>query len=159
MTAPRSFFLVAIEPGKGERRPLEPGLTLGREGCDLVLDDDQVSRRHAAIRAAGEGLAIEDLGSRNGSYVNDQPIEGPRPLADGDTVRLGRTVWRFQASAAGETSFGEPAPAQSLPPPSFAAAPRRRARGSAARRGGAVLASYAAVLVTAVAVIAYFVAR
>ena len=70
---------------------------IGREGTDIVLADPEVSRRHAAIREHGAGVAIEDLGSTNGTFVNDRKVEGVQPVNDGDSVRLGNTVWRVRA--------------------------------------------------------------
>jgi len=62
--------------------------TAGRLG-----DDPLLSRRHARISREPSGqLTIEDMGSANGTFVNDERIESPRPLAFGDRVRLGRTV-------------------------------------------------------------------
>ena len=68
-------------------------LVLGRDpGCDWVLDDARVSREHARI-AADEGEHwLEDLGSRNGTRVNGQPIAGVVALRDGDLVDLGNAV-------------------------------------------------------------------
>jgi pSer/pThr/pTyr-binding forkhead associated (FHA) protein len=68
-------------------------VTIGREGCDVNLADPEVSRRHAAIRGDAGAHAIEDLGSRNGTWVNDRRIEEPTVLREGDVVRLGNTVW------------------------------------------------------------------
>lgn len=169
--APREFMLVEIEPRRGTRHPLVPDMTIGRERCEILLEDEEVSRLHAAIRTSGAGVAIEDLGSRNGTFVNGERVKEARPLADGDAVRIGGTSWRFQTSTVGETTSGVPAPAaapsavhgtpapQPAAPPSFSAPTRRRPGASAARRGGAVLVSYAVVFATAVAVIAYFAAR
>lgn len=108
MAAPEaSFILVEIEPRRGARHSLAAETTFGRERCDILLADEEVSRRHAAIRASRDRAEIEDLGSRNGTFVNAERVEGVRALADGDTVRLGGTSWRFQASTLGETTFGE----------------------------------------------------
>jgi predicted component of type VI protein secretion system len=72
------------------------------------LMDPEVSRRHAVIRDQG-GLAIEDLGSTNGTFVNDQRITVVTVLREGDVVRLGNTVWaiRSNAPAAQATSIGQ----------------------------------------------------
>jgi predicted component of type VI protein secretion system len=67
---------------------------VGREpSLPLHLDEDaQVSRRHARIAVQGGAVVVEDLGSTNGTYVNEQPISAPRPLNPGDKVRVGLTV-------------------------------------------------------------------
>ncbi len=71
-------------------RPLaEDRLVIGRdESCDLCLKDRQVSRRHAVIQRQGEGYVIRDAGSRNGTFLNGNLLTSPRPLQDGDEVRL-----------------------------------------------------------------------
>jgi FHA domain len=58
-------------------------------GCQLVLGDALVSRRHAAFRALPDGVEVRDLGSRNGVLVNGARIEGPVLVKDGDRVRIG----------------------------------------------------------------------
>src|SRR3954454_6256458 len=95
-----------------EGREIQPtgDAVIGREGVDIVLADPEVSRRHAAIRRSGDGVAIEDLGSTNGTFVNDRRITGVVVLSDGDTVRFGNTVWRLRAPApepAGATRLGQ----------------------------------------------------
>jgi predicted component of type VI protein secretion system len=94
--------LVFVEqrPSEGREHPVQPGTTIGREGCDIVLTDSEVSRRHAAIRSAAQGVAIEDLGSTNGTYVNGERIGAPRLLGDGDEVQIGSTVLRLRAPRA-----------------------------------------------------------
>ncbi len=65
-------------------------LALGRAAsCDIVLDHDGVSRRHALVRRRGEDLTVVDLGSTNGTLVNTAAITGPRRLAAGDLIALG----------------------------------------------------------------------
>jgi predicted component of type VI protein secretion system len=80
--------------GAGKQVPLEGVVDVGREpSLQLHLDDDsQVSRRHARFSAQGGSAVVEDLGSTNGTYVNDQPISSPRSLNPGDKVRVGLTV-------------------------------------------------------------------
>jgi two-component system, cell cycle response regulator len=70
---------------------------LGREaGCDLVLDAEDVSRRHARLRGEGAAHVIEDLGSTNGTFVGEDRV-GTRPLRPGDQVRLGSVVLKYLA--------------------------------------------------------------
>ncbi len=73
--------------------------TLGRSGeADIAIRGDRgVSKLHARIETEASGYAIADLGSRNGTYVNDHPIGGePAPLLPGDRIRLGRSVFVFE---------------------------------------------------------------
>src|SRR3954467_12555459 len=100
---------------EGREQNLQAGATIGREGCDVNLMDPEVSRRHAAIRDQGGSLAIEDLGSTNGTYVNGTRITVVTALKAGDEVRLGNTVWSLRSNApaangAGATSGGAPPP-------------------------------------------------
>ena len=78
---------------------------LGRgEDCLLALPSGKVSRRHARIRVARDEAVLEDLGSKNGSYVDGRRITGPTPLGDGDEVRLGSVLVVFRSRpAAGST--------------------------------------------------------
>jgi hypothetical protein len=79
--------------GAGKQLPVDGALDAGREpSLPLHLDDGQVSRRHARFSPQGGEVVVEDLGSTNGTYVNDQPISSPRALRPGDKVRLGLTV-------------------------------------------------------------------
>jgi pSer/pThr/pTyr-binding forkhead associated (FHA) protein len=78
----------------GRQLPLDSVVDVGRDpSLPLHLDEDtQVSRRHARIAVQGGQVVVEDLGSTNGTYVNDQPISSPRTLNPGDKVRIGLTV-------------------------------------------------------------------
>ena len=63
---------------------------LGRDGDVAVwLESPTVSRHHACIRVAGAAATIEDLGSKNGTFVRDARIAAPASLTDGDQIRLG----------------------------------------------------------------------
>jgi restriction endonuclease/FHA domain-containing protein len=74
-----------------ERIPLpSPRMTLGRSsGCDIVLDDPAVSRRHAMFERTGLQLRLSDCGSTNGTRVNGRPLVGPCLLNYGDRLRFG----------------------------------------------------------------------
>jgi predicted component of type VI protein secretion system len=102
------LIFVEQKPMEGREQTLQAGATIGREGCDVNLMDPEVSRRHATIVDQGGSLAIQDLGSTNGTYVNGSRISAVTALKGGDEVRLGNTVWsiRSSAPAAGATSIG-----------------------------------------------------
>jgi pSer/pThr/pTyr-binding forkhead associated (FHA) protein len=99
------FVFVEEAPIAGLERPAHPGTTIGRADCEIELNDPDVSRRHAAVRQVDAGLALEDLGSTNGTWVNGLRIEGIVELSAGDEVRLGNTIWRLElrTSDAGDT--------------------------------------------------------
>jgi hypothetical protein len=74
---------------------------LGRDNtCLVALEDSKASREHAKIRFADGVYTIADLGSANGTFVNDRQISGQTPLSDGDLVRIGDTVLAFKPAGA-----------------------------------------------------------
>jgi pSer/pThr/pTyr-binding forkhead associated (FHA) protein len=76
---------------------LDGDVVLGRgDHAQIRLDDAYASARHAHIFAQGGILAIEDLGSTNGTYLNDELLETPRPLHPGDRVRIGDSELSFE---------------------------------------------------------------
>jgi pSer/pThr/pTyr-binding forkhead associated (FHA) protein len=83
-------MLVAQEgPLKGQRWPVNRALVLGREAtCDVVIADRQVSRFHARLTPTPEGIILEDLGSKNGTHHNGNPLSAPVILQDGDAVQI-----------------------------------------------------------------------
>jgi predicted component of type VI protein secretion system len=85
----------------GRQVPLETVIDIGREpSLPIHLDaDSQVSRRHARVSAQGGQAVVEDLGSTNGTYVNDQPIHAPRTVSPGDRIRIGLTVLQLRSGA------------------------------------------------------------
>lgn len=74
------------------------GATLGRSReCEIVVDDANVSRKHAEVRPGPQGWTIADLGSTNGVRVNGRPVGAtPAPLQDGDRVELGTALVTFE---------------------------------------------------------------
>jgi hypothetical protein len=71
-----------------------PELVLGREEGDVTFPDDEfMSRRHAAVKRAGNKARLEDLNSSNGTYVR---IKGDRELQAGDVLRMGDQLMRFE---------------------------------------------------------------
>jgi hypothetical protein len=80
--------------GDGRRYTLQSGTTVigrGRQ-ADLVLRDNEVSRRHACLSYDGANVTLADLGSTNGTFLNDTPIDAEVPVAPGDTIRIGATT-------------------------------------------------------------------
>jgi hypothetical protein len=83
----------------GWQVPLEGIIEAGRDqNAALPLSDNQVSRRHLRLQPWGQGAWIEDLGSTNGTYLNDQPLHGPREIHPGDRVRIGLTVLELRTT-------------------------------------------------------------
>lgn len=71
----------------------KPSYMIGREaGNDIVIEDPQVSRRHAQLTRQGSSYFIEDIGSTNGTYVNGKRVMAPMLLVNGDMVGLADTV-------------------------------------------------------------------
>jgi DNA-binding winged helix-turn-helix (wHTH) protein len=77
---------------------------LGRdEEAVAWLDSPTVSRRHARITISGLSATIEDMGSRNGTFVRGERVAAPTPLRDRDEIRLGSVLIRFRIYSAVET--------------------------------------------------------
>jgi hypothetical protein len=83
----------------GGKRLVVPagGAIIGRSrDSDIVLDDSNVSRRHAEISPSGPSWLIQDLGSTNGVRVNGRQVNGPHPLESGDRIELGTVSIGFE---------------------------------------------------------------
>ncbi|MFQ5789047.1 MAG: FHA domain-containing protein [Acidobacteriota bacterium] len=90
LSADKKYAVVVIN-GKRPGRvfPIEkPRVTIGRIGCDIVLDDPELSRQHALIAINGTRARLEDLGSTNGTYVGERRIEQAE-LEDRSEFRVG----------------------------------------------------------------------
>jgi two-component system cell cycle response regulator len=95
-------------PHLGRRYPLKPDVNgVGRlSDADVSLDVDSVSRSHAQISFDGKGWYVEDLGSTNGSFVNDERVSR-KVLRDGDLLRFGVAILKFLTGSNIETSYHE----------------------------------------------------
>ena len=90
-------LMVENAPGHepGTAYDLTGGATLGRGDVEIHLDDPFASSRHARITRQGHIVVIEDLGSTNGTYLNDEPLTGPQPLHPGDRIRIGDSEFSY----------------------------------------------------------------
>ena len=105
-TLRRDIFGTVVTPrGKGRDKatsrrkastmlPLgEAPIVIGRSpACTLVLEDEYASSRHAALTPQADGWWIEDLSSRNGTFIDDERLMQPRQLRIGDIIRIGQTT-------------------------------------------------------------------
>ena len=110
--AAREACLVHIYPtgsAMGTRYPLrEKPLVAGRgDDCDVRITDNSVSRRHAKIEFAPDAYYVSDLGSTNGTFVNDRPLDGATALHDGDYLRVGNCIYRYLAGGNIEAEYHE----------------------------------------------------
>ncbi len=123
--------------GAGGEHALDGETVIGREraAADLVLTDPGISRRHAAVRALGGHITVEDLGSSNGTFVNGQRISTEIELADGDEIQLGRAVLSVHGADAATALLGGGAPATQQHPGPGQRAPRRQPRATPGRLG------------------------
>ncbi|TMK99230.1 MAG: FHA domain-containing protein [Actinobacteria bacterium] len=77
---------------------LDGSIVLGRgDAAEIRLEDPFASARHARIYEQGDILVIEDLGSTNGTYLNEELLQTPRPLHLGDRLRIGDSEFTFEA--------------------------------------------------------------
>jgi hypothetical protein len=95
--APR--LVVERAPGheEGMIYDLDGDLVLGRgDHAEIRLEDPFASARHARIYEQGNSVIVEDLGSTNGTYLNEELLQTPRPLHPGDRVRIGDSEFAFE---------------------------------------------------------------
>ena len=87
-----AFVVIHVEDGGSRVIELTAGVdvTFGRSRSATVhVESEKVSRLHARLRRTGDVIEVEDLGSRNGTRVNGDKIEGPRQLVNGDEIQIG----------------------------------------------------------------------
>lgn len=106
--ATRARLLWRTPEGEARESALPDGVSVvGRgAGCEVCVPDTRVSRRHAEIRGRGRSFSILDLGSVNGTCVNDEQITDLHRLRDGDRVRIGPVEFRFELLSGADASTG-----------------------------------------------------
>jgi pSer/pThr/pTyr-binding forkhead associated (FHA) protein len=87
--------------GQSDAKPrtvkLSASMTVGRAPeCELRLDDTYTSQQHARLFAKNNSWFVEDLGSTNGTFVNEQKLAAPAMLQPGDRVRVGQTIMELR---------------------------------------------------------------
>ena len=97
-----SMLRITSGPAEGQRIECERELVIGREGADVIVEDWEMSRRHAAIRPVAAGLEVEDLGSLNGTFVDGQRISAATLLTAATTLKMGTTHFAVEITASDE---------------------------------------------------------
>ena len=166
-------YILTVKAGADVGRRIECTSTavLGRLEGDIIIDDVEVSRRHATIRVVDGALTVEDLGSRNGTKVNGSRIGGPTGISVGDVIEVGDTQLELESVSIAAAAL--PRPAATASPPlgaasepvaqegadaigaSFGATAASR-RSIASRRLTPTLLSFGTIVATAVALLLYF---
>lgn len=91
-------LIVERAPGHsaGMEYDLLEGAVLGRgDQAEIRLEDPFASSRHARISRQGGAMVLEDLGSTNGTYLNEEVLAGPTPLHPGDRLRIGDSEFTY----------------------------------------------------------------
>jgi pSer/pThr/pTyr-binding forkhead associated (FHA) protein len=92
---------LVVERGSGHQRGMAydvgRGAVLGRgDSAEIRLEDPFASLRHARLAREGSVIVLEDLGSTNGTYLNEELLSGPQPLHPGDRIRIGDTEFTYE---------------------------------------------------------------
>jgi hypothetical protein len=94
---PRLVVVAAMGQEPGTELPVADGVMLGRAGgADIKIEDQFASSNHARVYERDGAMVVEDLGSTNGTYLNNRPLRGAERIGPGDTIRIGDTEFRYQ---------------------------------------------------------------
>ena len=150
-------------PLEGRRFEFDRELTIGREDQELAVDDPGVSRHHATVNVSADTVTIQDLGSLNGTFVNETRIDAVATIVHGDVVRFGSTSFLFESGRTGET-VAIPAPRVEAPELPFGAYAAGSVKGGSRRRVASrqllpEIISVLAIVSTATCLVLYFALR
>lgn len=138
-------------PLAGQQIEIDREVIIGRE-ADLSIADYEISRRHVILRPVADGLEVEDLGSTNGTWVDDLQVVAPVLMLDGSTIELGESLAVLRLEGAGETVVR-------AVPQGISGSNGARPRPAATRLVGAQLLTYLVIAAVAVALVLYFAMR
>jgi pSer/pThr/pTyr-binding forkhead associated (FHA) protein len=125
MALPKFVMRGVSGPTFGKTFGVVGALTLGRSAeCDISIPSDEISRHHAKLQVVPDGVMVEDMGSANGTFVNNQRVHGTVLMKHGDELRLD-TVRFLLMSPAAEAA----AAAQRTTEPVAAVAPAKSGKG------------------------------
>jgi diguanylate cyclase (GGDEF)-like protein len=104
-----SALVVIYGDDLGRKYDLDQSATvIGRSsGADIQIDQDSISRNHARIAHEGKVALVADMGSTNGTFVNDELVVGSLPLRNGDLIKIGRTIFKYIAGGNIEGMYHE----------------------------------------------------
>jgi len=126
-------LVLRVGPSPGKVFPLlKNEILVGRDiNNEIVINDAEISRKHCRLKLFGNGYVIEDLGSTNGTWVDEQRISGQHPLQHGDTIRMGDNITliyeavNFDADATVASASAAPSTAQAQPQQQFQQPPQQ----------------------------------
>lgn len=119
-------WLTAREgPAAGAEIAVREEIVLGREPgpAGFVIEDPGVSREHVRVRADGQTLVVEDLGSSNGTFVNSEAIGAPTRLSAGDVLQIGSSALEVSVPDGETEVLSSTPPTEAATPPSAPARP------------------------------------
>lgn len=114
---------VTSGPAAGQTLEVDHEVVIGREGADLTIADEEISRRHAMVRPVENGIVVEDLGSLNGTFVNGERISEAVTITLGSTLRVGASDIEIELELLAPTKVrdivpsGQPTVARDVPAP------------------------------------------
>lgn len=119
MTRPMAELPVIIAQGgvlHGQRWGIAGEIRIGRDPeCEIVIPDRQVSRVHARLSLCEKGTCLEDLGSKNGTFLNGLPVSQPVIIHDGDMIQIAVVQDFFYLSSDATLPLDQPIPSRAYP--------------------------------------------
>lgn len=91
--------ILVLEPGElaGAEYPLEDEISIGRsKSCQIHLDSNYISQLHARMSKTRQGIILDDLGSTNGTFLNNEKITRPTKVQLGDRIRVGNVLMELR---------------------------------------------------------------